>query len=172
MRSNRGAIEISLGWFLVLVMCLGIFFVGPVVIIANHRDNTIVAKGQAIIDQAVQEVAVSAKLTQEMVDQCEESLNSLGEVWDLQITWQVKDENPLVKSAKVTSADGTIYIVNYDTNVRDLLAKNGEITLKQDDQILFTATVKSKSVADSFLGGQNNESGIKTIQSSAKVTGK
>ena len=171
MRSNRGAMEISLGWFLVFVMCLGIFFVGPVVIIANHRDNTIVAKGQSIMDETVQEIAVTGKLTQAMVDQCEESLNSLGEVWNLQITWQVKDDNPLVKSAKVTSADGTVYIVNYDTNVRDLLAKNGEISLKSDDQILFTATVKSKSIADSFLGGQNSENGVKTIQSSAKVSG-
>ena len=172
MRSNRGAMEISLGWFLVFVMCLGIFFVGPVVIIANHRDNTIVAKGQAIIDEAVQEIAVTGKLTQTMVDQYEESLNSLGEVWNLQITWQVKDDNPLVKSAKVTSADGTVYIVNYDTNVRDLLADKGEIRPKTDDIITFEVTKESTSVADSFSGAKNNETGKVTIKASAKVSAK
>lgn len=169
MRSNRGAMEISLGWFLVFVMCLGIFFVGPVVIIANHRDNTITAKGQAIIDETVQEVAVTGKLTQEMVAQCEESLNSLGEVWNVEITWQAKDENPLVKSAKTTSADGTTYIVYYDTNVRDLLAKNGEIRFNSDDLIKIEITPTSKSVADSFLGGNNNENGSKKCEASAKV---
>ena len=172
MRSNRGAMEISLGWFLVFVMCLGIFFVGPVVIIANHRDNTITAKGQAIIDETVQEVAVTGKLTQEMVAQCEESLNSLGEVWNVEITWQAKDENPLVKSAKATSADGTTYIVYYDTNVRDLLAKNGEIRPKTDDIITFEVTKESTSIADSFSGAKNNETGKVTIKASAKVSGK
>ena len=171
MRSNRGAMEISLGWFLVFVMCLGIFFVGPVVIIANHRDNTIMAKGQAIIDKTVQEVAVTGKLTQEMVAQCEESLNSLGEVWNVEITWQAKDENPLVKSAKTTSADGTTYIVYYDTNVRDLLAEKGEIRLKTDDIVTITITELSTSVADSFTGAKNNENSKKTYQSSAKVSG-
>lgn len=171
MRSNRGAMEISVGWFLVFVMCLGIFFIGPVVIMINHRDNTVVAKGQAIIDGVVQEVAVTGKLTQDMVDRCEESLNALGEVWNVEITIQRKDDNPLVKSAKAATADGTVYIVEYDTNIRDELGSNGTVYVKEGDIILFTANINKDSVGSSFLGAQGTEQGSRTIQSSAKVSG-
>ena len=168
MRNNRG--EISLAAVFVVLLCIGVIFVGPVVIMLNHRDNTIVAKAQAEIDEAVQEVAVKGVLTQEMADRIEERLP--GGPWTVEITIQRKDDNPLVKSAKITTADGTVYIVDYDTNVRDDLNKYGEITLKEGDIVLFTATITKDTIGSSFLGAQGTEQGTTTVQSSAKVSGK
>ena len=175
MRNNKGAIDISWSILVALVLSVVIMFGVPLYITAQKHDNSVELSAQSVTDELVSKVAVQGKLTQQDVDNFQLTLDSSGYHWDFDITIQKLDENSAKKTVS-SSKDGKVYIVMYDTQVKDALnSGSGEILLNPGDQITIEATLATTTYSDEIsgatLGGTVKNIGATKVKSSAMITG-
>lgn len=125
----------------IIILC-----VFPIVTMANTNENVTQLVAQEVIDNLMLEVAKTGKLTDEEVENALASLPTT-ESYDLQLEFQILDENPAKKTSQTSGSrvgEGTNrYYTVTTTQILDEINENGEYILKEGD--IATGGIKNTS---------------------------
>lgn len=137
-----------------IVIAVLIMFMIPVIAIAGQHDEIAQTTVETVVADFVSTVSEQGKITEFDYEKLVEKLNATGNVYDVQIEVQLKDDNPERKSVTSTSdskvkGDNVSYSV-YSNNITNKIIEEKEYKLKKDDYVLVTATNVNVTIGSQF----------------------
>ncbi len=155
-------------WLAAAIVMVGL----PVIILSSQNDKLQQTNWQQLTTELVTEVANTGELTQDRVAAYESALSASGVAVDIEMEIKVLDENP---GKKTTQANYTKYGENtyysiYDTQVDDLLSKDGKIRMNEGWIFIVKAKNASPTLAQDLDLVGSNDTYTYSAQASATVT--
>lgn len=119
-----------------------LMFIFPLMAVAERSDDISQLAVQTTTSEFVDEVRTTGSLSLEDYSKFVQEI-SVGHSFDVEMTLQVLDENPGVKTtqADMTKIGENIYYTQYTSQIENSLRTNDEITMKEGD--IFSVTVKN-----------------------------
>ncbi len=139
---------------LIVVVVIGLaavlLFVFPLMSLSERNDDISQLALQTVTNDLVDKVRTTGKLTQSDWTQFISSASSGGLIVEPEITLQILDENPGVKTTQteITKIGENTYYVLYTAQVEDELAKNNQIVLKEGDRVVVSVKNTNQTIAD------------------------
>ncbi len=137
-----------------IVIAVLIMFMIPVIAIAGQHDEIAQTTVETVVADFVSTVSEQGKITEYDYEKLVEKLNATGNVYDVQIEVQLKDDNPERKSVTSTldskvKGDNISYSV-YSNNITNKIIEEKEYKLKKDDYVLVTAINTNVTIGSQF----------------------
>lgn len=163
----------------IIALFLGaiLIFVVPLVTYADRNDTIAQEDIQTIVDEFVNDVRSTGKITIEEFENFENKIIATGDiVYDIQIEIQALDENPAKKTSQTshTKIGENVYVVYYTTQIDEILKELGVFELKEGDIIIVkvanTNITLYENLKKTFLGTTNEGTSTIAAHSSAMIT--
>ncbi len=157
--------EVSLSAILMIFLAAIFFFVVPVAVTANKKDDVTTVEAQKLVTEYVNHVANTGNFKLEEYSNFHSSLASLGYSFDIEITVYVSDINPMKKQLSTKQTIGNnVYYTMYTTQVLEHMEK-GDLVLKEGDLVEITVKNTNVTIADSFKNWLYKVTGSETFSS-------
>ena len=127
-----------------------LMFVFPLMTMADRADSAAQLNVQQAITEFVTNAANSGKITKESYDNLVQKISSTGNIYDVELSAQIKDSN-LGKKASIVSHDKigeNVYFVEYSGQIFEALTTKGEYLLKEGDVITAKASNENQTIGD------------------------
>ena len=131
-----------------LITIFGVFlaailmFIFPLMEVANQNDAITQTTVSSLVSDFANQIANQGKLTQNDYDTFISKLYSTGNTYDVELEFQILDDNPGSKTT-TTSQDmigENIYYSVYTSSIEGIINNKGVYQLKQGDYVVITAT--------------------------------
>ncbi len=166
---------------LIVIIAIGVaavlIFVFPLMTMADRTDDVSQLVAQSALTSFVDKVASTGKISQEDIDDLDQKLASTGNLYEVEMEIQVKDENlgKKVSQARADKIGENVYYTVYTADIEGEIKDNRIYYLKEGD--IFTASYKNtnQTIGDMLnnffymVSGNNNyaNSGEKTAMCTA-----
>lgn len=150
-----------------------LMFIFPLMSMSERTDDVTQLSVQTATTEFVDNIKTTGKLTQEGYDKFKQTLVSTGNSYDVDIAFQILDENPGVKTteAEMTKIGENLYYKLYTSQVEDSLNKSGKITLKEGDRVSVTVKNTNQTISQILKNFFYRLSGNDTYQIYAEHSG-
>ena len=120
-----------------------LMFVFPLMSMSDRTDDISQLLVETATTEFVDNVRSTGKLTLDDYDKYVEEISSTGNTYDVEMTAQILDENPGIKTtqAEITKIGENVYYNLYTTQIEDRLKSNSTLKLKEGD--IFSVSVKN-----------------------------
>lgn len=118
-------------------------FVFPLMSMSDRTDDISQLLVETATTEFVDNVRSTGKLTLDDYDKYVQEISSTGNTYDVEMTAQILDENPGIKTtqAEITKIGENVYYNLYTTQIEDRLKSNSTLKLKEGD--IFSVSVKN-----------------------------
>ncbi len=156
-----------------IVLAAGVLLIFPLTSLAERNDDISLSALQATTNELVDQVRTTGELTQDEWTSFLSTTSSSGLVVEPEITVQILDENPGVKTtqANITKIGENVYYNLYTSQVEEQLKRNNKIVFKEGDMIFISLKIVSKSMAEVFRDSVYSLSGSDTDRYVAQYGG-
>jgi hypothetical protein len=140
-----------------------LMFVFPLITLADRNDDVAQVSVQQEVTEAVNEIATTGKLTLDGWSNLESALAATGNSYDVEIEFQILDENPGKKTSQTnnTKIGENVYYSVYTTQITNVLTENGEYALKEGDivkiEVKNTSTTLSQNLKNFWYKVTGND---------------
>ena len=124
-----------------------LMFIFPLMTLADTNDDITQLTVQTATSEFVDEIRKTGKLTEDKYNSFVSSIAATGNAYDIELQFQILDENPAKKTSQTGNATvigENIYYSVYTTQIEDRLADDGEYILKEGD--LVSVNVKNRGM--------------------------
>lgn len=120
-----------------------LMFVFPLMSMSDRTDDISQLLVETATTEFVDNVRSTGKLTLDDYDKYVQEISSTGNTYDVEMTAQILDENPGIKTtqAEITKIGKNVYYNLYTTQIEDRLKSNSTLKLKEGD--IFSVSVKN-----------------------------
>ena len=120
-----------------------LMFVFPLMSMSDRTDDISQLLVETATTEFVDNVRSTGKLTLDDYDKYVQEISSTGNTYDVEMTAQILDENPGIKTtqAEITKIGENVYYNLYTTQIEDRLKSNSTLKLKEGD--IFSVSVKN-----------------------------
>lgn len=120
-----------------------LMFVFPLMSMSDRTDDISQLLIETATTEFVDNVRSTGKLTLDDYDKYVQEISSTGNTYDVEMTAQILDENPGIKTtqAEITKIGENVYYNLYTTQIEDRLKSNSTLKLKEGD--IFSVSVKN-----------------------------
>ncbi len=120
-----------------------LMFVFPLMSMSDRTDDISQLLVETATTEFVDNVRSTGKLTLDDYDKYVQEISSTGNTYDVEMTAQILDENPGIKTtqAEITKIGENVYYNLYTTQIEDRLKSNSTLKLKEGD--IFSVAVKN-----------------------------
>ncbi len=150
-----------------------LMFVFPLMSMSDRTDDISQLLVETATTEFVDNVRSTGKLTLDDYDKYVQEISSTGNTYDVEMTAQILDENPGIKTtqAEITKIGENVYYNLYTTQIEDRLKSNSTLKLKEGD--IFSVSVKNTNttISQSLKNFFYKISGNDTYQVAAQHAG-
>lgn len=155
-------------WVAAAIVMVGL----PVIMLSSQNDKLQQTNWQQLTTEFVTEVANTGELTVDRVAAYESALSASGVTADIEMEIKILDENA---AKKVTQADYTKYGENeyysiYDSQIDDLLSKDGKIRMNEGWIFVVKAKNSSSTLSQQLDLVGSNDAYTYSAQATGTVT--
>lgn len=120
-----------------------LMFVFPLMSMSDRTDDISQLLVETATTEFVDNVRSTGKLTLDDYDKYVQEISSTGNTYDVEMTAQILDENPGIKTtqAEITKIGENVYYNLYTTQIEDRLKSKSTLKLKEGD--IFSVSVKN-----------------------------
>ena len=120
-----------------------LMFVFPLMSMSDRTDDISQLLVETATTEFVDNVRSTGKLTLDDYDKYVQEISSTGNTYDVEMTAQILDENPGIKTtqAEITKIGENVYYNLYTTQIEDRLKSNSTLKLKEGE--IFSVSVKN-----------------------------
>ena len=133
----------SLMTIIAIFLAAILMFVFPLMSMSDRTDDISQLLVETATTEFVDNVRSTGKLTLDDYDKYVQEISSTGNTYDVEMTAQILDENPGIKTtqAEITKIGENVYQNLYATQIEDRLKSNSTLKLKEGD--IFSVSVKN-----------------------------
>jgi hypothetical protein len=133
----------SLMTIIAIFLAAILMFVFPLMSMSDRTDDISQLLVETATTEFVDNVRSTGKLTLDDYDKYVQEISSTGNTYDVEMTAQILDENPGIKTtqAEITKIGENVYYNLYTTQIEDRLKSNSTLKLKEGD--IFSVSVKN-----------------------------
>ena len=153
-----------------------LMFVFPLMSMSDRTDDISQLLVETATTEFVDNVRSTGKLTLDDYDKYVQEISSTGNTYDVEMTAQILDENPGIKTtqAEITKIGENVYYNLYTTQIEDRLKSNSTLKLKEGDvcsvSVKNTNTTISQSLKNFFYKIAGNDTYQVAAQHAGMVT--
>ena len=153
-----------------------LMFVFPLMSMSDRTDDISQLLVETATTEFVDNVRSTGKLTLDDYDKYVQEISSTGNTYDVEMTAQILDENPGIKTtqAEITKIGENVYYNLYTTQIEDRLKSNSTLKLKEgdifSDSVKNTNTTISQSLKNFFYKIAGNDTYQVAAQHAGMVT--
>jgi len=163
----------SLMTIIAIFLAAILMFVFPLMSMSDRTDDISQLLVETATTEFVDNVRSTGKLTLDDYDKYVQEISSTGNTYDVEMTAQILDENPGIKTtqAEITKIGENVYYNLYTTQIEDRLKSNSTLKLKEGD--IFSVSVKNTNttISQSLKNFFYKISGNDTYQVAAQHAG-
>lgn len=151
-----------------------LMFVFPLMTLADRNDDVTQLAVQTATTERVDEIRRTGKLTEDEYNNFVSSLSATGNAYDVEIKFQILDENPAKKTSQsdgITVIGENVYYSVYTTQIEDRLGAEGEYLLKEGDIVSITVKNRGQTLAQTLRNVYYKVSGNNTYTIYASSSG-
>lgn len=151
-----------------------LMFVFPLMTLADRNDDVTQLAVQTATAERVDEIRRTGKLTEDQYNSYISTLAATGNAYDVELRFQILDENPSKKTSDgngVTVIGENVYYSVYTTQIVDRLASEGKYTLKEGDIVSITVKNRGQTLAQTLRNVYYKVSGNNTYTIYASSSG-
>ena len=151
-----------------------LMFMFPLMTLADRNDDVTQLAVQVAITEKVDEIRRTGKLTEDEYNSFVSSLATTGNAYDVEIKFQILDENPAKKTSQsdgVTVIGENVYYSVYTTQIVEKIEKEGKYLLKEGDIVSITVKNRGKTLAQTLRNIYYKVSGNNTYTIYASSSG-
>lgn len=151
-----------------------LMFIFPLMTLADRNDDVTQLAVQTATAERVDEVRRTGKLTWDQYNSFISTLAATGNAYDVELRFQILDENPSKKTANgegVTVIGENVYYSVYTTQIVDRLTEAGKYTLKEGDIVSITVKNRGQTLAQTLRNIYYKVSGNNTYTIYASSSG-
>lgn len=142
----------SLGTIIAIAVAAILMFVFPVMTMADRTDDVFQLTVQTETTEFVDEIRTTGKITPEKYNKFIESINSTGNLYDVDIEVKVLDENPGKKSVQVQrdKLGENYYFEVFNSQVMENINNDKPYLLKEGDIVAVKVKNTSQTLSQQF----------------------
>lgn len=163
----------SLITIIAIVLAAILMFVFPLIAVSQSGDNVAQLSVQTATTDFVDNIRATGKLTADDYNRFVENIAATNNVYDVELEFKIKDENPGKKTAQTTYekiGENTYYTV-YTTQIEDDLERDKVYRLKEGDIVSVNVKNTNMTLSQSLRNFFYKVSGNNTYQIGASDSG-
>lgn len=154
-----------------------LMFIFPLMTLADRNDDVTQLTVQTATTEFANEIALTGKITEDKYNSFMSSLAATGNAYDVEVKFQIADENPAKKTSQSNGVfvDGeNVYYSVYTTQIVERIETEGKYLLKEGDMVSVIVKNRGQTLAQTLRNIYYKVSGNNTYTIyaswSAKVT--
>ena len=151
-----------------------LMFVFPLMTLADRNDDVTQLAVQTATTERVDEIRRTGKLTWDQYNSFVSTLAATGNAYDVELRFQILDENPAKKTSQsdgITIIGENVYYSVYTTQIVDRLGREGQYLLKEGDIVSITVKNRGQTLAQTLRNVYYKVSGNNTYTIYASGSG-
>ena len=151
-----------------------LMFVFPLMTLADRNDDVTQLAVQTATTERVDEIRRTGKLTEDQYHSFISTLAATGNAYDVELKFQILDENPAKKTSQsdgITIIGENVYYSVYTTQIVDRLGREGQYLLKEGDIVSITVKNRGQTLAQTLRNVYYKVSGNNTYTIYASGSG-
>ncbi len=143
----------------IVIIAIGIagilMFIFPLMTIADRNDDITQLTVQTDTNELVDGIRRTGTLTYDEYNSFVSSISATGNAYDVEIQFQILDENPSKKTSSATNVviiGENVYYSVYTTQIEEELNNKGKYVLKEGDIVSVRVKNRSKTFAQTLRG--------------------
>lgn len=151
-----------------------LMFIFPLMTLADRNDDVTQLAVQTATTERVDEIRRTGKLTEDEYNSFISSIAATGNAYDVEIKFQILDENPAKKTSQsdgVTVIGENVYYSVYTTQIVERLGTEGKYLLKEGDIVSITVKNRGQTLAQTLRNVYYKVSGNNTYTIYASSSG-
>lgn len=151
-----------------------LMFIFPLMTLADRNDDVIQLTVQTATTEFVDEIRRTGKLTEDKYNNFVLTIAATGNAYDVEIKFQILDENPAKKTSQTSSATvigENVYYSVYTTQIQERLGEDKKYVLKEGDIVSVSVKNRGATLAQTLRNVYYKVSGNDTYTIAASSSG-
>lgn len=151
-----------------------LMFIFPLMTLADRNDDITQLTVQTATTEFIDEIRRTGKLTEDHYNNFQATLASTGNAYDVELEFQILDENPEKKSAQTSNIvviGENVYYSVYTTQIESKIGKSHQYILKEGDIVSVSVKNRGTTLAQTLRNVYYRVSGDDTYTIAASSSG-
>ena len=151
-----------------------LMFIFPLMTLADRNDDITQLTVQTATTEFIDEIRRTGKLTEDHYNNFQATLASTGNAYDVELEFQILDENPEKKSAQTSNIvviGENVYYSVYTTQIESKIGKSHQYILKEGDIVSVSVKNRGTTLAQTLRNVYYRVSGDATYTIAASSSG-
>ena len=151
-----------------------LMFIFPLMTLADRNDDITQLTVQTATTEFVDEIRRTGKLTEDKYNSFATVIASTGNAYDIEIQFQILDENPSKKTSSTSNVviiGEIVYYSVYTTQIEDMIGRDSEYILKEGDIVSVSVKNRGSTLAQTLRNVYYKVSGNNTYTIAASSSG-
>lgn len=151
-----------------------LMFIFPLMTLADRNDDITQLTVQTATTEFIDEIRRTGKLTEDHYNNFQATLASTGNAYDVELEFQILDENPEKKSAQTSNIvviGENVYYSVYTTQIESKIGNSHQYILKEGDIVSVSVKNRGTTLAQTLRNVYYRVSGDDTYTIAASSSG-
>ena len=151
-----------------------LMFIFPLMTLADRNDDITQLSVQTATTEFVDEIRRTGKLTEDEYNSFAEVIAATGNAYDIEIQFQILDENPAKKTSSTSNVviiGENVYYSVYTTQIEEKISRDSEYLLKEGDIVSVNVKNRGATLAQTLRNVYYKVSGNNTYTIAASSSG-